>query len=67
MLSLAALQEEMSRLLDRGADAVPEIIAVGSLWNPELRQYRQRLRFARQVERLGLNDYWRERGPPDVL
>jgi TolB-like protein/DNA-binding winged helix-turn-helix (wHTH) protein len=62
-----ALQEELSRLLERGADAVPEIIAVGSLWNPELRQYRQGPQFAHQVERLGLNNYWRERGPPDAM
>ncbi|MEP7314246.1 MAG: winged helix-turn-helix domain-containing protein [Pseudomonadota bacterium] len=57
------LYREMDQML-RG-DSYPQIIAIGSLWSPGMRKFRQDRRFQELVERLRLIDYWKLSGPPD--
>jgi TolB-like protein/DNA-binding winged helix-turn-helix (wHTH) protein/Flp pilus assembly protein TadD len=59
------LYDEMNRMLRQGDGIYPEIIAIGSLWSPEMRPFRRDPRFQALVERLGLIDYWTQFGPPD--
>lgn len=59
------LYDEMNRLLRQGADTYPQIIAIGTMWSPQMRPFRQDRRFQALVERLGLVDYWKQSGPPD--
>jgi TolB-like protein len=40
-------------------------VHLGALWLPEHRAFRRDPRFAGIVAALGLNDYWKEHGPPD--
>ena len=40
-------------------------LALIPIWLPELRLFRQDRRFEDFTVRLGLLDYWKERGPPD--
>ena len=63
------LYHEMSRMLRQGihSDSVayPDIIAIGSMWLPEMQLFRRDPRFAELVERLGLLDYWNQCGASD--
>ncbi len=59
------LYDEMNRMLRHGNGVFPEIIAIGSMWSPEMRPFRQDPRFQGLVERLGLIEYWKQSGPPD--
>jgi tetratricopeptide (TPR) repeat protein len=59
------LYDEMNYLLRQGADTYPQIIAIGAMWSPQMRPFRQDRRFQGLVERLGLVDYWKQSGPPD--
>jgi hypothetical protein len=59
------LYEEMNHLLRQGADTYPQIIAIGAMWSPQMRPFRQDRRFQALVDRLGLVDYWKQSGPPD--
>jgi len=59
------LHAEMARLLPKGGDTFPQIIAVGALWSPEMRPFRQDRRFGALVERLRLTDFWRNVAAPD--
>ena len=54
-----------SRLLDEMARSGPIWLAVGGIWMPEMRRFRQDPRFQGFVTRLGLMPYWEEYGPPD--
>jgi TolB-like protein/DNA-binding winged helix-turn-helix (wHTH) protein/Flp pilus assembly protein TadD len=53
-----------SRFLDEHP-AMPGSIDWSSLWLPEMRPFRQDLRFQDLVTRLKLIDYWKQFGPPD--
>ena len=59
------LYDEMNRMLRQGSGTSPQIIAIGSMWSPVMRTFRQDRRFPELVERLGLIDYWKQSGPPD--
>jgi tetratricopeptide (TPR) repeat protein len=63
--ALDELYAEMNRLLVQGDGAFPAIIAIGSMWSPEMLPFRQDARFQGLVEQVGLIDYWSEFGPPD--
>lgn len=63
--ALDELYEEMNRLLVQGDGSFPAIIAIGNLWSPEMRPFRQDARFQGLVEHLGLIEYWSESEPPD--
>jgi hypothetical protein len=67
--SLGAMDElyhEMNQLLAQGGGRYPEILAIGMMWAPEMRPFRQDPRFPDLAQRLGLIDYWRRVGPPDA-
>jgi hypothetical protein len=59
------LYDEVNRQLRADGGAYPQIIAIGTLWAPQMRPLRQDPRFQALVGRLGLMDYWRQAGPPD--
>jgi Tfp pilus assembly protein PilF len=44
---------------------LPGAIHVATCWLPEMRPFRQDLRFQDYVTRLGLMEYWQQYGPPD--
>lgn len=52
-------------MLRRSSGVYPQIIAIGTMWSPVMRPFRQDPRFQGLVERLGLIDYWAQFGPPD--
>ena len=44
---------------------LPGALHVATWWLPEMRPFRQDLRFQTYVTRLGLMEYWKQYGPPD--
>ncbi len=60
------LYHQMNLLLHRDGDTYPEILAIGMMWAPEMRLFRQDPRFQDIAQRLGLMDYWKQVGPPDA-
>jgi DNA-binding winged helix-turn-helix (wHTH) protein/tetratricopeptide (TPR) repeat protein len=67
--SLGAIDElyhEMNLMLRRDGATYPEILAIGMMWAPEMRPFRQDRRFQDLAQRLGLMDYWKQAGPPDA-
>lgn len=68
LATLGAMDElhfEMNRMLRQGSDTYPQIIAIGMMWAPEMRAFRQGKPFQEITHRLGLMDYWQAVGPPD--
>jgi TolB-like protein len=63
--ALDELYDEMDRMLRRGSGLYPEIIAIGSMWSPEMLPFRQDARFGGLAARIGLTDYWKQSGLPD--
>ncbi|HEV2700763.1 MAG TPA: winged helix-turn-helix domain-containing protein [Steroidobacteraceae bacterium] len=63
--ALESLNNEMYQMFPAGGTTGPDIVAVGSLWLPEMRAFRQDPRFKALVSRLKMTDYWTEYGPPD--
>ncbi|HEY6457812.1 MAG TPA: winged helix-turn-helix domain-containing protein [Steroidobacteraceae bacterium] len=63
--ALDRLYEQMNQLLPEGGATHPEIIAVDSLWSPEMAAFRQDSRFQALATRLRLVEYWQKYGPPD--
>lgn len=64
--ALDDLHGELQRLVRDGAGGDAQIIAIASLWSPEMSAYRRDVRFHALAERLNLSDYWRRTAPPDA-
>jgi TolB-like protein len=60
------ISQDVSKDISKSSGVYPDIIAIGSMWSPEMRPFRQDPRFAALLEQLGLPGYWKQLGASDV-